>query len=937
MVPSRTACPSRPARKAADVPRHGPSTTPALASHRVHRRGSTLTTTFRDLGILPETAEALEAVGITTPFPIQEMTLPVALSGTDVIGQAKTGTGKTLGFGLPLLERVTVPADVEAGRARPEDLTDAPQALVVVPTRELCTQVTNDLLTAGKVRNVRVTAIYGGRAYEPQVEALKKGVDVVVGTPGRLLDLAGQKKLNLKHIKSLVLDEADEMLDLGFLPDVEKIIGMLPVKRQTMLFSATMPGAVIGLARRYMSRPTHIRATAPDDEGATVANIKQFVYRAHNMDKPEMVARILQSEGRGLAMIFCRTKRTAADIAEQLQRRGFASGAVHGDLGQGAREQALRAFRNGKVDVLVCTDVAARGIDVEGVTHVINYQSPEDEKTYLHRVGRTGRAGAKGTAITFVDWDDIPRWQLINKALELNFPDPVETYSSSPHLFSDLGIAEGTKGVLPRAERTRAGLDAEVLEDLGEPGGRGPRGRGGRGGRPGGRDESRSADRERTDRTDRSDRSDQSERTDRSERTPRRRRRTRSGTPLDATLTPAGTAPEAPEQAPAADEAAGPRTPRRRRRTRNGSSADVAAAATTAAAPEAAQAAVATAERPVLDIPAPAASPEAQSPEADKPRRRRTRRTAEATPTAVETGTVTVPEPAAPAGTGTAAAPAEVTEAAPRRRTRKAAVAAEPTAEASQAVATPAQPAAEVAEAATVTKPRRTRKTAAAKAAEAAVEAVDTARSAEAPVEAPAEATPRRTRKTAAPKAEATQAAEAAVDTSEAAEAKPRRRTTRKAAQAAEVTEAVASAVEASATAEVEAPAEAKPRRTRKTAASKAEAAVATAEGAEAAAEVKPRRTRKTAAAKAAGAAVEAPEAAVEAKPRRTRKTAAAKATEAAQAAEATEAAVEAKPRRTRKTAAAAEVPGDGGEVKPKARRTRKATAAVEAVETTDS
>ncbi len=198
------------------------------------------------------------------------------------------------------------------------------------------------------------------------------------------------------------------MLDLGFLPDVEKIINLLPVKRQTMLFSATMPGAVIGLARRYMSQPTHIRATAPDDEGATVANTKQFVYRAHNMDKPEMVARILQADGRGLAMIFCRTKRTAADLADQLKQRGFASGAVHGDLGQGAREQALRAFRNGKVDVLVCTDVAARGIDVEGVTHVVNYQTPEDEKTYLHRIGRTGRAGAKGTAITLVDWDDIP-------------------------------------------------------------------------------------------------------------------------------------------------------------------------------------------------------------------------------------------------------------------------------------------------------------------------------------------------------------------------------------------------------------------------------------------------------------------------------------------------------------------------------------------------
>ncbi|MFD8928548.1 DEAD/DEAH box helicase [Streptomyces mirabilis] len=408
------------------------------------------------------------------------MTLPVALSGSDVIGQAKTGTGKTLGFGLPLLERVTVPADVEAGRAQPEQLTDAPQALVVVPTRELCTQVTNDLLTAGKVRNVRVLAIYGGRAYEPQVEALKKGVDVIVGTPGRLLDLAGQKKLNLKHIKALVLDEADEMLDLGFLPDVEKIMNMLPARRQTMLFSATMPGAVIGLARRYMSQPTHIRATAPDDEGATVRNTAQFIYRAHNMDKPELVARILQADGRGLAMVFCRTKRTAADLADQLQQRGFASGAVHGDLGQGAREQALRAFRNGKVDVLVCTDVAARGIDVEGVTHVINYQSPEDEKTYLHRIGRTGRAGAKGIAITLVDWDDIPRWQLINKALDLGFGNPPETYSTSPHLFEELNIPAGTKGVLPRSERTRAGLAAEEVEDLGETGGRGgARGRGG--------------------------------------------------------------------------------------------------------------------------------------------------------------------------------------------------------------------------------------------------------------------------------------------------------------------------------------------------------------------------------------------------------------------------------------------------------------------------
>ncbi|MFJ2790229.1 DEAD/DEAH box helicase [Streptomyces sp. NPDC087290] len=514
------------------------------------------------------------------------MTLPVALSGSDVIGQAKTGTGKTLGFGLPLLERVTVPADVEAGRAGPEKLTEAPQALVVVPTRELCQQVTNDLLTAGKVRNVRVLAIYGGRAYEPQVEALKKGVDVIVGTPGRLLDLAGQRKLDLSHVRALVLDEADEMLDLGFLPDVEKIITMLPPKRQTMLFSATMPGAVIGLARRYMSQPTHIRATSPDDEGATVANISQHVFRAHSMDKPEMVSRILQANGRGLAMIFCRTKRTAADIAEQLEKRGFASGAVHGDLGQGAREQALRAFRNGKVDVLVCTDVAARGIDVEGVTHVINYQSPEDEKTYLHRIGRTGRAGAKGIAITLVDWDDIPRWQLINKALDLKFPDPVETYSTSPHLFEELDIPAGTKGVLPRAERTRAGLRAEEIEDLGETGGRGRK------------PAAASAP---------------AVREERAPRTPRQRRRTRGGSAVQEAPAAATVPAPAPEATDAPSE---PRTPRRRRRTRVG-------------APEAAAEAVLSTVEAVVEVtvePKADKAPAEETPAAEsKPRRRRAR------------------------------------------------------------------------------------------------------------------------------------------------------------------------------------------------------------------------------------------------------------------------------------------------------------------------
>ncbi len=237
-----------------------------------------------------------------------------------------------------------------------------------------------------------------------------------------------------------------------------------------MLFSATMPGAVVSMARRYMKQPTHIRANDPDDGGQTVKNIEQVVYRAHALDKVEMLARILQAEGRGRTIVFARTKRTAAKVADELVDRGFAAGSIHGDLGQGAREQALRAFRNGKIDVLVATDVAARGIDVEDVTHVVNYQCPEDEKTYLHRTGRTGRAGQQGHRGDVRRLGRHPRWSLIDKALDLGIPEPVETYSSSPHLYTDLHIPEGTKGRLPKERRTLAGLEAEEIEDLGETG-----------------------------------------------------------------------------------------------------------------------------------------------------------------------------------------------------------------------------------------------------------------------------------------------------------------------------------------------------------------------------------------------------------------------------------------------------------------------------------
>ncbi len=343
--------------------------------------------------------------------------------------------------------------------------------------------------------------VYGGRAYEPQIEALKNGVEVVVGTPGRLIDLAKQGHLDLSQARTVVLDEADEMLDLGFLPDVETLMSLTPASRQTMLFSATMPGAIVALARRYMSQPTHIRAMGDENENAhTVKAVEQFVYRAHAMDKVEMLSRMLQANGRGRTIIFSRTKRTAAKVSDELVDRGFAAASIHGDLGQGAREQALRAFRNGKVDILVATDVAARGIDVDNVTHVVNFQCPEDEKTYLHRIGRTARAGNTGVAVTFVDWDDLHRWTLINKALDLGIPDPQETYSSSDHLYDDLDIPKEAKGRLRRSQQTLAGLDAEQIEDLGETGKRhgksGGRDGGASGGRDGGRDGNRESGRD---------------------------------------------------------------------------------------------------------------------------------------------------------------------------------------------------------------------------------------------------------------------------------------------------------------------------------------------------------------------------------------------------------------------------------------------------------
>ena len=411
-------------------------------------------TTFAELGVDQDIVDALASKGIVDAFPIQEQTIPLGLPGQDIIGQAKTGTGKTFGFGIPVVQRLGL---------NPEP---GVKALIVVPTRELAVQVYEDMDMLTQNRATSVVAIYGGKAYEGQIDQLKAGAQIVVGTPGRLIDLNNQRLLDLSGITEMVLDEADKMLDLGFLADIEKLFSKTPAARHTMLFSATMPGPIVALARRFMSKPIHIRASDPD-EGLTQANIKHLIYRAHSLDKDEVISRILQAEGRGKSVIFTRTKRAAQKLVDELGDRGFNAAAVHGDMSQEARERSMAAFKAGKRDVLIATDVAARGIDVNDVTHVINHTIPDDEKTYLHRAGRTGRAGKTGIAVTFVDWDDLHKWALINRALEFGQPEPIETYSSSPHLYTDLDIPEGTKGRLVTAPKAAAAPKVEKAEKAG--------------------------------------------------------------------------------------------------------------------------------------------------------------------------------------------------------------------------------------------------------------------------------------------------------------------------------------------------------------------------------------------------------------------------------------------------------------------------------------
>ncbi len=341
---------------------------------------------FEELGLQPEFVQAVEKMGFSDPTPIQSSAIPLLLEGRDVIGQAQTGTGKTAAFMLPMLQRL----EPSQGRV---------QALVLAPTRELAKQVADAALMLAQKTKVRVLAVYGGQSYTIQVKALERGVDVVVGTPGRLLDLIKQKILHLNEVRMLVLDEADEMLAMGFIDDVELILKELNEERQIALFSATLPAAIQKLANRYLKQPARISVSP---EHLTVADTEQRVCRIHEENKLSALTRLLETEEVSSALIFARTKARTQELSDELIRMGFASDSLHGDLNQARREQVLNKFRQGQITLLVATDVAARGLDIAGVSHVFNYDVPADAEDYVHRIGRTGRAGKKGVAITLL-------------------------------------------------------------------------------------------------------------------------------------------------------------------------------------------------------------------------------------------------------------------------------------------------------------------------------------------------------------------------------------------------------------------------------------------------------------------------------------------------------------------------------------------------------
>ncbi|MHB9094762.1 MAG: DEAD/DEAH box helicase [Eubacteriales bacterium] len=356
---------------------------------------------FGDLELSKKVFNAISDMGFEEPSPIQTQAIPLLMAGDDVIGQAQTGTGKTAAFGIPIMEKLN-------------PKVRNVQAIVVTPTRELAIQVAEELTKIGKYRDVRSLAIYGGTSIDRQILALKRGVHIVVGTPGRVLDHLRRKTLKLDNVRFAVLDEADEMLDMGFIEDIETILKETPTEKQTLLFSATMPEEIQRLARRYLRNPK-ILSVSRDE--LTVPQIEQVFYEVKEHNKLDGLCRVLDSSNVKLAIIFCRTKRGVDELVAGLEARGYEAEGLHGDLTQAQRNKVMKKFREGRVEILVATDVAARGLDIENVSHVINYDIPQDPESYVHRIGRTGRAGKSGMAISFIIPREYRQLRLIEKML----------------------------------------------------------------------------------------------------------------------------------------------------------------------------------------------------------------------------------------------------------------------------------------------------------------------------------------------------------------------------------------------------------------------------------------------------------------------------------------------------------------------------------------
>lgn len=352
---------------------------------------------FTELNLSEDILATVVKAGFVEPSPIQELTIPLALEGKDVIGQAQTGTGKTAAFGLPTLNKIDVNRNVV-------------QALVIAPTRELAVQSQEELFRFGREKGVKVRSVYGGSSIDKQIKALRSGAHVVVGTPGRLLDLIKRKALKLETVETLILDEADEMLNMGFLEDIEAIISRVPETRQTLLFSATMPDAIKRIGVKFMKEPEHVKIAA---KSLTTDLIDQYYIRVKENEKFDTMTRLMDVDQPELSIIFGRTKRRVDELTRGLKIRGYRAEGIHGDLDQGKRLRVLRDFKNDNLDILVATDVAARGLDISGVTHVYNYDIPQDPESYVHRIGRTGRAGKHGQSITFVSPNEMGYLKLI--------------------------------------------------------------------------------------------------------------------------------------------------------------------------------------------------------------------------------------------------------------------------------------------------------------------------------------------------------------------------------------------------------------------------------------------------------------------------------------------------------------------------------------------